>query len=187
MKLLCLHSLALAVAVGTVSAGAMAANQGTVGPGSSQGDFEVSLNKQDNIVINNLDDMVLAGFIEDGSGDYLGAQNVCVGRAGTGDYRITASNSSGNFEMSAGGAVTTKIGYQVYFEDDLKGVASIGDGEELLNGVQYPDNFTTVLTDAECVPGTTNSTIWVRADGTDIGNADPGVYNDTVTVTVAVN
>ena len=185
------QQVALAAAVSVTSVGAMAANPGQVGLGSSQGDFDVLLNKQDNIIINNLSDMVLASFIE-ANGDYLGAQNVCVGRAGTGDYRITAT-SEGGYVMSAddgsGGSLATTINYEVRFDDVVDGVTGFDGGNVLLNGVQYPTNFTTNLTDVQCNDGSAppNSTIWVRAVGTDIDAAQPGEYRDTVTVTVAVN
>ncbi len=187
--------LVLASALSAVAGGAIAATN-PAGPtlGSSQGDFGVTLNKQDKIIINNFQDMVLAQFIESGTGDYVGSQNVCVGRAGASggsaaSYAITASNAAGDFKLNGSdgnGPVNTKISYKVFFNNAVEGVQNFGSQTELKNGIQDV-SFNTNLAETECTTGTVNSTIWVKANGGEIDTAAPGVYTDTVTVTVAVN
>ena len=137
----------------------------------------------------------LAQFIEDGSGDFLGSQNLCVGRAGASDgnelgYAITASNARSNFFLNNGsdaGTPTNNIGYQVYFNNAVQGVQQFGDGQELEHSIQNLNSFNTELAETECTGTTVNSTVWVKASGPQIAAAVPGTYTDTVTVTVAVN
>ena len=163
--------------------------------GVSQGDFSVNLNKEDMIIINNFQDMSLAQFISNPSGDYLGAQNVCVGRAGasagnTSGYSITASNSKGSFFLNNGSdpsIVENNISYQVYYMDSVLSVQEIDQGNELAQGIQNSNSFSTELADTQCTAGASNSTVWVKASGADIASANTGTYTDTITVTVAVN
>ena len=163
--------------------------------GVSQGDFLVSLNKEDMIIINNFQDMSLAQFVSNPSGDYLGAQNVCVGRAGaslgnTSGYSITASNSKGSFFLNNGSDPSVdenNIGYQVYYMDSVLSVQEIDQGNELAQGIQNSNSFSTELADTQCTAGASNSTVWVKASGADIASANTGTYTDTITVTVAVN
>ena len=189
-----LQQLTLAAAVSAVAGAAIAAtNPAAPTLGSSQGDFDVTLNKQDLIIINNFRDMVLAEFIDSPSGDYLGSQNLCVGRAGAtsgtaASYAITASNSGSGFALTNGGGPGpgNAIAYQVYFNNEVQGVQEFAGKPELEHSVQNV-SFDTNLNETQCTGGTTNSTIWVKALGTDIQAANPGVFTDTVTVTVAVN
>ena len=187
-----LKQLTLAAAVSAIAGVAVAAtNPGAPTPGSSQGDFDVTLNKQDLIIINNFQDMVLAQFIAAG-GDFVGSQNLCVGRAGASggsaaSYAITASNAKSSFALNNGGATPQdNIPYQVFFNNAVQGVQEFGGKTELQHSVQQV-GFDTELPETGCTGGATNSTIWVKAAGADIAAANTGVFTDTVTVTVAVN
>ncbi|MDD7805701.1 MAG: hypothetical protein PUP46_09130 [Endozoicomonas sp. (ex Botrylloides leachii)] len=191
-----LKKFTLAVVASAVASTAVAAtNPAAPTGGSSQGDFDITLNKEDLIIINNFENMYLAQFIENGpNGDYLGSQELCIGRAGASveselGYAITASNAKANFILNNGNDDTVpanNIGYKVYFADKSLGVQQFAQGIELVHSMQNMNDFNTDMAETGCVPGTNNSTVWVKADGGQVANAAPGVFTDTVTVTVAV-
>lgn len=182
----CFKKLLFAVTVATAASTAIAVvNPSVATPGVSQGEFDITLNVGDDIIINNLADLVLPEF--DSGTDLVAAQNLCVGRKGASSgsplgYVITATNSSTAFALTNG---SDQIPYKVFFDDEVASVQS-ATGLELVNGTTNLNDFATPTDSTACTDGVSNATVWVKANKADLTGKSAGEYTDTVTLTVAV-
>ena len=166
-------ALASLLAAGT---GAFAANDGSLGETSSEGDLTVTLNIEDRIQVTGLDDITVGPFT--GSGNLAGETDFCVYRNGTGLYDLTATSAnedSGAFRAINGSDL---IPYEVRFDTD--GDASNGTS---LASSSAETGITGHASSLNC-GNANNASLNVRFLEADLLGALTGSYVDTLTVTV---
>ena len=124
------------------------------------------------IQISDLNDIPLGTF--DGVNDLIASDDICVYRNNAAaTYTVTASGSSGNFEVDNGIDV---IPYQVEY-DDSSGFVTLTDSTPIAAA-----NADSSLLDCG---GTPVATVRITTLATDMSSASPGLYTDTLTLTVA--
>lgn len=166
---------ALVTAGLTISVGAFAATQGTVGA-TSTGDLDITVTINDGVRISNLTDVVTTF---DGTNDIADTQSVCVYRNGTGLYAITATGDGGvgGNEFIIDTVAADELDYTVQWND---GTGAVG----MTSGTQLTGQQNADVADPNCAGGdTANLTIGVLAS--DMVAAPSGVYTGTLTLVVA--
>lgn len=159
-----------------------AANQGSLGAGSSTGDLDVTVTITEQVMINNLNDIPLTYVAP--TSPLVGLEPFCV-YSGTGDYRITIDsfNGTGTFDTVTVGDVNA-LQYTVRVDDTPTLTTPIA----VTENVQVP----VTLSDGGAVStcGVDNAAIDVTfVEGGGLNDLDGatrilGDYTDTLTLTV---
>ena len=183
-----LKQLALAAAMGAVSAGAMAATDGTVGS-TSTGDFEIYYNQNADVRIWGLEDVVFDRETSDKSFTF------CTYSNNTTKIQFTLSSRSGNFSLdsgstidSPGGTTAQSIPYAIRLQDSglpesdgdaSWGVGGLGDGE------RSPARFQSQgeQSDVACAGAVETTDLTVSIPSLP-ANLSDGAYSDVVTLTI---
>ncbi len=159
-------------AAGSYRASFVAAFRNNNGNGIATVNVDVDLIIPEMIRISDLNDIPLGTF--DGVNDLIASDDICVYRNSVAaTYTMTASGSGGSFDVDNGIDV---IPYQVEYDDS--------------NGfVILTDSAPTVMANADSAlldcGGTPVATLRITTLATDMSGASPGLYTDTLTLTVA--
>ena len=172
------RSIALASALAGAATGALAANDGSLGP-TSTGDLSVTLSIADRVQISGLDDIALGTY--GGSGDLTGTSQFCVYRNGTGLYDLTASSLHADGTTFRASDGTDQIVYAVMVADDTDPTTGVevgsGTPETGLQGS---------ATSTDC-GGSDNASLQVTFAEAALQAAPTSAYSDTITVLVEPN
>ncbi len=152
-----------------LSAGAMAATQGTVGA-TSQGDLLIEVTVPALIRITDLADINLGTYNGDGV-DRTGTSPACVRRNNAGTYGIVATSANGSFTMVPDGAAATTVAYTVSWG-----------GAPLTYNTNLPAQVADSATLGACAP--VAGKLSVTAAATALDAAEPDRYTDTLILTV---
>jgi len=152
-----------------LSAGSMAATQGTVGA-TSQGDLLIQVTVPALIRITGLADIDLGTYNGDGL-DRTGTSPACVRRNSAGTYGIVATSANGSFVMNPAGAAATTVPYTVSWG-----------GTALTYNTNLPAQAADSATLGACAP--VAGKVSVTATGANLDAAEPDVYSDTLILTV---
>ena len=171
-----------------------AASQGQVAEHKSQGEFNVGLQLEDGIIINNLQDMYLAEY--NNARNLRAGQYFCIGRTGAsqangGDLRYTIqatsirSRSGFYLRNSRSNSSADQIKYKIYFLERKENLNRQA-GVELYHNQVNHNNFRTRLPARQCNSTAENASLWVTVDQNDLGSRMAGQYMDTVMLTVSI-
>lgn len=159
-------------AAGSYRASFTAAFRNNNGGGVTTVNFDVDLVIPEMIRISDLNDIPLGTF--DGVNDLIASDDICVYRNNAAaTYMVTASGSGGSFDVDNGIDV---IPYQVEYDDS--------------NGfVVLTDSAPAAMANADSTRldcgGTPVATVRITMGAIDMSGASPGLYTDTLTLTVA--
>ncbi len=162
------------IAFGLASSAAMGVTQGLLGP-TSTGDLIITLDIDDLVRINNLNDINLGTF-GGGAGNLTGSDAFCVYRNGAGNYNInmTGSGTASAFTLASGG---NTVPYSVDFVNGATTTA-------MATGTALTGQ-TGANTTSETCGGADNVSINVAVANADLVAAPAGTYTGTLTMVVA--
>ena len=180
-----LKQFALAMAVGAVTTGAMAANQGVLGS-TSEGDFDVTYNKGTEVRIWGLEDVSFDGDTNDlTAGDLVQGFSFCTFSNNTDEVVFDVESDNTDFTLQSG-ANTLPYNIALSNNNSLIDMDRWGDGW-LASGVQGSYRY---LTQSN-VSGGASTVCGVQEQTTDLvvtipqqNSVEDGVYTDTVTLTI---
>jgi spore coat protein U-like protein len=159
-------------AAGSYRASFTATFRNNNGGGVATVTFDLDLTIPEMIRISDLNDIALGTF--DGLNDLVSSDGICVYRNNVAaTYTITASGGSGSFDVDNGIDV---IPYQVEY-DDSNGFVTLTDSA--------PTDMANANSSLLDCGGIAVATLRITTLSTDMSNASPGLYTDTLTLTVA--
>jgi len=148
-----------------------AATDGTLGS-TSEGTSIITIIKEDAVLITDVDDLFLgtSGALFQ---NQVNADAVCV-YSSTGSYNLTVTTSNGSFSLQSG-TTTTAIPYGLEWITDTA------------TSVIYNNPIIGLIGDSLSINcnGTSNAIFQITVTPADFNAADPGNYQDTLTLLVA--
>lgn len=157
--------------VSALSFNTLAATDGTLGS-TSEGTSIVTIIKEDAVIITDVDDLFL-GTTGALFNNQVNADAVCV-YSSTGSYSIAITTANGLFSLESD-TTTTDIAYSLEWITDVT------------NPVVYNNTIVGLIGDSQSVScnGTSNAIFQITVTTTAFNAADPGSYQDTLTLLVA--
>ncbi|OQX34109.1 MAG: hypothetical protein B0D91_13045 [Oceanospirillales bacterium LUC14_002_19_P2] len=182
-----LKKLAVALAFGAVSSGAIAAQDGPLHPSTSAGNFDVTLVNAAGVRIWGLQDIVFD--TQGASANQTSTVDICVfsnGASGATEvqYKIDAATSSAT--LSNGASPATELDYRVEFADADNAFVDLITGGSVQAQVSNQNAGTLASQPDPTLACTSDQNAQLRVSvlGTDIGTAGQGVYTGNVVLTV---
>ncbi len=159
-----------AVCLSMASLNTMAATDGTLG-GTSEGTAIISIIKEDAVLITDLDDLFLGtnGVL---NGNKVDADAVCV-FSSTGSYNISITSVNGSFVLQSD-TTTSDIAYSLSWITDTAFPVTYNNTIPDLIGDSLSTNC----------GGSTNAIFQVTVTPEEFNAAEPGTYQDTLTLLV---
>nr|WP_010133618.1 hypothetical protein [Microbulbifer agarilyticus] len=182
MKKFALRSLVAAAALAAASS-TFAATDGTAGPSSSNGNFDITLTVATQIITTNFDDMDLDTASATLGNPIVGYEDICVGGIGFAEYSVDLTSQNGSsggtgsapFQLNG---TSQNLAYTAAFIDDI--AATTGAQADATGEVAgtYPR-----VSNVAC--GSDNARVIVSIASSEWESAtETGDYTDTLTVTV---
>ena len=163
------------IALGMTSTAVMAATQGDLDT-TSTGDLVISLDIDDLVRVNNLDDIDLGTFAG-GAGDLTGSDSFCVYRNGLDGFNITMTGdgAASAFELTDG---TNTLPYAVEFVN--------GSAQAITTGSTLTGQTGAFTANDTCDNGTSNNVaVNITVANGDLATVPAGSYAGTLTMVVA--